>query len=589
MVAKIEQVANKNFDYIIIGGGTAGLTLAAKLSEDPLKSVLVLEEGYDNLNDDEILRPVVPLKGFGNEKYSWNVTTTPQAHLNDRVLHWQRGRGFGGSSNINLFQYTIPPADDIDVVERLGSKGFNWNAFNSALKKIEGFVTPSDAESALMEIDIVAGQLDIGQDGPLKISLQPSLVTPYKVIQETFKATGIPCASKPYNGDPTGLFLAAGTWDPISNTRSYAAPAFYQPHESRDNLTALARAHVHRVITRKDNDILIATGVEFGHEGVTYTVQATKEVIIAAGALHSPKVLELSGIGDRKVLEKAGVPVVLDLPGVGANAQEHLATGIGFELNKEGDLAKSVLGEIAATGAGLRPAVAFTMATLDMVSPRSKELVKLAREKIEANWETYSPGLQRQYEIQLDRLENGGVECEIAANFSLTMATMQPNPAEKDALYLSISPISMHPFSRGAIHIVSSDPAVPPTFDPHYLEESIDLELLVEQLRFIRNLVTLSPLKDSNPKELNPGSAYDTDEKLKEYVKNFSTTSWHTTSTCSMLPLEHGGVVDASFKVYGTSNLRVVDLSVLPLHVAAHTQSVAYGLGAYAGEVLTSH
>ncbi|TCD71177.1 hypothetical protein EIP91_012126 [Steccherinum ochraceum] len=597
MLATIDQVVGGKFDYVVVGGGTAGLTLAAKLSEDESKTVLVLEEGYDNLGDSEILRPTSYGSLFGKEKYSWVLRTVPQANANDRVFEWQRGRGLGGSTAINITAYSKPPADDVDAFGRLGSSGFDWETYNRIVSQIEGFVPPS--QDAPVKSSLMAGFQRLGTNGPLKLSLPLGMSHMQVALQETMMNVGIPSAPDPFGGKPAGFAAAATTWDPESDTRSYAASAFYHPHEARTNLIVLTRAHVHRLVTgRSPVGKVRAMSVEFSHEGRKCSVHIGADVVLCAGALHSPKILELSGIGDERILNSLGIPVVTNLPGVGANAQEHISSRISFEV-KQGCLSQdtnhfpvplTLKSNDGASGdePPQRLMLSFMAASLNMISTHADEICQAAKNEIESKWDSYPAGLQKQYEIQLERLDKNGVVCEVAFHPGLGLLSHFPHPPEPNKDYMGFSAVLLHPFSRGTIHVVSTDPTVPPEVDPHYFERDIDLQIVVEQLRFLRKVAATSPFKEMCVGELNPGIECDTDKDLREYIKNHFRTTWHTCSTCSMMSQELDGVVDSNFVVYDTENIRVADLSTMPLQVASHTQSMAYAIGAYAAEVMLS-
>ncbi|KAI0072987.1 alcohol oxidase [Panus rudis PR-1116 ss-1] len=616
MSATIENVANKSFDYIVVGGGTAGLTVAAGLSKDPNTSVLVLEAGEANLNDPNLLRPASWGSHFGNKSYAWDYALTDQKHVNGPVRPWYRGKGLGGSSGINFLCYTKPPAEEIDDIERLGNPGWNWNTVQGALEKVEGFVPPSEEfqKRNLLNFD----NWTVGRDGPLTLAFPGKVDKGELQVQQTFLNAGIPIAPNPVSGDPKGTFFTLNTYDPQTHTRTYATTAFYLPNRDRHNLSVLVAAPVNKVLTDKSNGKITATGVEFQHAGKVYTVNANKEVILSAGALKTPQILELSGFGQKEVLQKIGVPLVKELPGIGNNAQEHTFAGISWELKDDVELdtidllrdpavaAKHL--ELHAAGSGLFTIgiIGFTFASLDQVSPKASEVIKKAKEQITKKMESASPSLRDQWKIQLERLDRGapGVEyCSVPGLLSW------PNPPEPGKRYLSILSCTNHFFSRGTVHSISSDPNEEPEIDPHYFEEDIDGDILVEQVKFARNLANISPLKDMIVKEINPGPEVNTDAEIAQWAKRYSSTTYHTAGTCSMLPEDKDGVVDPELKVrltspakdschhlqcnpdviqvYGTDNLRIVDMSILPLQFAAHPQAFVYGLGQRAVDLIT--
>ncbi|OCH94550.1 alcohol oxidase [Obba rivulosa] len=595
MLVGLTDVANQSFDYIICGGGTAGLTLAARLTEDPHISVLVLEAGQANLDDAVILRTGSYGVHFGNSMYCWPFQTVKQKGLLDLESSWLRGKGLGGSSGINFLIWTKPPANEINDWEELGNPGWNWQNFQRYVSRVEGFVPPP-AETQ-RKFGIKLDHWTLGREGPLKISYPGLINAGERTVQETLSNLGIEPAPLPMDGNPNGYFFAPNTIDPRTHTRSYATTAFYVPNKNRPNLTVLVSAIVSRIVTEHlSGGKLTATGVEFYHDEKPYVVHAKKEVIVTAGALKSPQILELSGIGNRDILEKIGIVPKVDLPGVGKNAQEHIICTMNFELRDDVDFetldpmrdpeeAKKNI-ELLAQGQGLltlgMTGIAFI--PLRKVTARADEIIAQAKEKILRNADKYPPGLLEQYKIQLERLDNDAPLCEI---ISLPGALPSPNPPEPGKKYITLFAALNEVFSRGTIHSTSGDPMKEPEFDPHYFEEEVDEEIYFELVKFVRKVAQTAPLKDMIVAERNPGPECKTDEDLLKWAKTFLSTTWHTASSCSMLPKAKGGVVDHELKVYGTENIRVVDLSIAPLHFDAHTQATTYAIAEQAAAIIT--
>ncbi|CCM05247.1 uncharacterized protein FIBRA_07457 [Fibroporia radiculosa] len=590
MFATIHQVANRSFDYVICGGGTAGLTLAARLSEDPNVTVLVLEAGGANLNDWSI-RELNPLR---------------------------EGKGLGGSTQINYMSWTKPPANEIDAFERLGNPGWNWENHQKYVKRTEGFVVPGAEMQKRNGLSF--DTVDISTDGPLKIAYPGTIEEAELKIQETFINGGISVAPCPFNGDPEGAYWCPSTYDPTTHTRSYATTAFYVPNEDRKNLIVLLDAYVTRIITKRSTaGAVSAKGAEFEHEDGTYVVNARAEIILSAGSLKSPHILELSGIGRREVLERIGAPFNVNLPGVGENLQDHIVVAAAFgapsfssnifvirksrfsELRDEvewetADLLRDPVLEakhhkLHAQGEGIYTTNILNMAfvSLATVTDKSDILYEATKTKIAENAHTYPPGLMDQYEIQLERMQQRAPGCEIIC---IPGFMSVPNPPEMGKRYVSLCAVLDHPFSRGVIHSKSANPHDEPDIDPRYFEQEIDLDILTELLKFVRGLANLAPLKDMIGVGHIPRSILSAISYAGPYmpapahVKQFVGTIPHATSTCSMLPRERGGVVDSSLKVYGTTNLRVVDLSVVPLIFAAHPMETVFAIAEQAADII---
>ncbi|KAL6309726.1 alcohol oxidase [Sparassis latifolia] len=582
MTAILQDVADNSFDYIICGENdpTAGLTLAVSLSEDPRVSVVILEAGQAHVNEPDILRPASYGSHFSNDAFCWAHQTTKQA---DGLRYfWYRGKGLGGSSGVNFLCWTIPPAEDINNFERLGNPGWNWKDFEKYLKRVQGFVLPKKEVQTRYRLN--CDNLTASRKGPLTVSYPPTIDAAELKIQQTLINAGIPIAPNPLNGDPTGVFFSPISYDPTTHGRSYATSAYYLPNKDRPNLTVLVSADVTKILHEKVGDInLTATGVEFQHSGLRHIVYARKEVIVAAGTLKSPQILELSGIGNKEVLQKINVPLGVELPGVGSNVQEHVFIGVSFELR--GDVPFNTLCalrdpavaaqhlELHASGSGLYTIgiIGFAFVTPQMISCKVDTIKQAAKINIMKNADTYPPGLMEQYKIQLEQLEKGIVpSCELISYPGMLSGSNLPAEGKR---YVSILAAMNHCFSRGTIHSISNDPMKDPQFDPHYFEHETDLEIWLEAVKYTRSLAQVAPLKDMISARVKPGPEVQTDEQLLDWIKKYSSTTWHTASSCSMLPRTNDGVVDPQLKVYGTSNIRVVDLSVVPLHIAAHTQA----------------
>ncbi|KAI0689397.1 alcohol oxidase [Cytidiella melzeri] len=646
MTANIQDVANKAFDYVIVGKSlfrsfsahecspfrfisqvaeyTAGLTLAARLSADPSKTVLVLEAGEAHLNNRDILAVQMYGSHFANELYSYRHKWVTQKHAADREGVWERGKGLGGSSAINFMGWFRPPSRDIDDWEKLGNPGWTFSNFLTAVNRTEGLIDPPEDIAQRNYLD--TKEWKVGRDGPVKLSF-PAVVDEGETrIMETFHKDGFKKNPTPYNGDPSGYWLLPSTRDPKTNTRSYATTAFYQPNAHRTNLTVLVTALARRVLLSDadPNGEVTATGVEFEHGGKVYEVKANNEVVLSAGTLTSPHLLELSGIGRRDVLAKIDVPLKVELPGVGENLQEHIYGGVSFELTNDAPLdtldiladpavlAKHI--ELAQQGKGLFHAgcVGIGQLALSQLTPRAPELhakiVKIVQDLEEEVAELQKgrragndskeetddegllfakQGLLDQYRLLEERYSDK--EGEGSPGFewiSFPACYSFPNLPTPGKRYVTMMLVLNHGFSRGTVHSASKDPSEAPEIDPRYLSKDIDLELMYEHFVRMRHIASLSPFKDMIARELNPGPEVSTEEDIKKWIRNSFATIYHTIGTCSMLPKEKGGVVSPELKVYGTKNLRVVDISVVPLHVGANTQSTAYGLGEIAADII---
>ncbi|PBK94871.1 alcohol oxidase [Armillaria gallica] len=597
---EISDVDRKIFNYVVVGGGTAGLVLAARLSENASVSVLVLEAGEANLDDSLIMRPGQYCHTFGKPRYGWTFKTVPQKFANGKECFWPRGKGLGGSSAMNFGIWSKPPREDINDWERLGNHGWNWETYEKYCDKAASYV-PLESFAQVHKCGGTTWQ-DPRGIGPLKIAHPKSVPDVDVKLQKTFVSLGIPLASAPDRGEPNGTHVALNTVDPEAHTRTYSATAYLQPNLSRPNLMVLTKAYARRVITNTEATLLTATGVEFsyGEENIVHVAHANKEVILCAGALKSPQILELSGIGRPEVLSNIGIPVKLPLDGVGENVQDHICASMVSQLKDDiPDETFDVLRDpeqarehaelfTKAEGVSMMGVVNLTFAPLHSVSPRAAELIDNEKRVIEENIKArnYHPGLVDQYRLMLERLDRKEPGWEFLGIPVYLSSLQPPEPGKK---YYSILPISNYAFSRGTIHAKSDDPMVDPKFDPHYLEHDIDLQGLVDMVKYVRKLCDTAPYKDILAAEVVPGPEVRTDDEITTWLKKALSTVFHVAGSLSMLPREKGGVVDSELKVYGTTNIRVADLSVVPLHFSAHPQATVYIIGEMAADIILGH
>ncbi|KJA23939.1 GMC oxidoreductase [Hypholoma sublateritium FD-334 SS-4] len=486
MTASIEQVSGKAFDFVVI----AGLVLAARLSEDQDKSVLVLEAGPANLNDPLILTPYLFGIHYNNPNYDWAFQTIPQETLGGRSIYSGRGKTLGGSSAINFFQFHRPSKSHIDAFEKLGNPGWNWDLFSKYFDISTNFIPPSE-ESEFASHD------HSNENGPLNYSYPMSYSGLERPYHQALKSIGIDVLK-----DPTiGTWITPVTIDPTTKTRTYAANMYYEPNMHRSNLVVLTKAHVTKVnLKTGSNGEVTATGVNFIHGEDTHTVEVRKEVVLSAGTFMSPQILELSGIGRKDVLGNAGIEVILDLQGVGENVQEHVYSGTSFELKGEvqdqfttfdclrDPAVREKQTELFAHGKGAM-AMSFASMTffpLAKATPAADDMYRDLEKSISAGIAAnrYSQGLQKQYKLQLESIQRGDPVCEIlmAQSYaaspnaykkigtaeSIDSGTTLPEPGKK---YITMSSFLNNPFSRGTVHIQSSDPLQAPAIDPHYFEE----------------------------------------------------------------------------------------------------------------------
>lgn len=493
---------------------------------------------------------------------------------------------------MNLLIWTRPQRQDIDAVEKVGNPGWNWENFYKFSKKSERFSPPVNPSSRGYQ-DLYNAN-SVGLEGPIPISFARSHSGAEFPLQKSLEALGVPTINDSLSGDTLGTYKAVSDINAETGARSYSGAAYLLPALDRPNLTVVSEASVTRVITEQQGNELVATGVEFSHGETIYKVYAAKDVILSAGTIKSPQILELSGIGDRAILQPLGIPVRKHLPTVGANLQDHLiCTGMSFDMREDANIVTSDLILDPKHESRLRAefpdvkgplSVCLTGVTflpLQTFSTRSQEIIEKMATRIARDAAKYPPGLKEQYEVQMQILKDSQVP-----DIEIVVFPFKWGNDDSNKPFMLLMPSIGHPFSRGTIHIKSADPKEPPVIDPHYFEEDVDFDILVDGWKFTREVAATGPFKDITVAESIPGPSVQTDEEIKAHIKKNLSTTWHACGSVSMLPQDKGGVVDTHLKVYGTKNLRVIDLSILPLLVAVHTQATVYGIAEMGADIV---
>ncbi|ETS75972.1 hypothetical protein PFICI_12916 [Pestalotiopsis fici W106-1] len=564
------------YDYVIVGGGTAGATLASRLSLGlPDKSILLIEAGHSALDEPKINIPGLHGSTIGGP-YDWNMTTLPQKSMNDRVLPLPRGRVLGGTSALNYMLWNRASSADYDAWEELGNDGWNWESMSQYMTKSEDFTNNNLTE---------AGSEVRGDEGPIHTTIGRYMPQHRFMWRDSLENLGIQRNIDSLGGYPCGVSFQPGSVDAKTWARSYSANAYLPLAGS--NLEVLLDTRVARINLEKSSDNCVnAAGVVL-EDGTI--IPATEEVILSAGTLQSPGLLELSGIGGKEVLDSAGIEQVIDLPGVGENLQDHVAIPYVFKL-KDGLTSSDKLKfntTFAAEQLALWKNQEFTIydELLDAVSllnykqafgnDSDSALLRLAQDEI-----GQSSNILDQKKLELLANDNvAKVEMVFVDEYLGAKSYPIPTSLDYGSNYVTMVTALMHNLNRGSVHITSSNISIHPAIDPNHLTHEHDIQVLVELGKFARKVAQTEPLKSVLAGEYEPGPAVGgSDESWRGFAQETAISFFHLASTCAMLPRDQGGVVDPELRVYGTRNLRVVDASIMPLLVPAHTQATTYGI-----------
>ncbi|MGF6611662.1 choline dehydrogenase [Paraburkholderia sp. WSM4175] len=516
------------FDYVIVGAGTAGCVLANRLTEDPDIHVLLLEAGG---KDDYhwIHVPVGYLYCIGNPRTDWLYKTQAEPGLNGRTLSYPRGRVLGGSSSINGMIYMRGQREDYDEWARVTNDGkWSWNAVLPVFRRSE------DHHGGANEAH--------GAGGPWRVEKQR---LKWKILEEFAQAaqqTGIPATDDFNRGDNTGV----GYFD-VNQKRGIrwnASKAFLRPALKRENLTVITGAHTQRVVF----DGRRCTGVEYRGGEVDYLAKARCEVILSAGAVNSPQLLELSGVGNGARLQNLGIEVVQDLRGVGENLQDHLQLRMAYQVQ-----GVRTLNTMSAHWWGkLMIGMQYALFQSGPMSMSPSQLGAFA--KSDADDRSLSrPDLE--YHVQPLSLDRFGEPLHRFNAFTASVCQLRPT-------------------SRGSIHIASADASAPPLIAPNYLSTDYDRHVAANALRLTRRIVAAPALARYQPREILPGLQYQSEEELQQAAGAVGTTIFHPVGTCRMGTTDDpAAVVDNRLRVIGVEGLRVVDASVMPNITSGNTNS----------------
>jgi len=517
-------------DYIVVGAGSSGCVIANRLSADPKTRVILIEAGGRDLNP-WIHIPVGYFKTMHDPKLDWCYETEPDPGLNGRRLEWPRGKVLGGSSSLNGLLYVRGQPQDYDRWRQMGNRGWGWDEVLPLFKRSE------DQERGADEFHGTGGNLSVSN---MRLS-RP-------ICDAWVKAAE--AAGYPFNPDYNGASQEGVGYFQLTTRKGFrcsSAVAFLNPARTRKNLTILTHAQV-KTLSFEGSRV---TGLVYSDRaGAEHKITASREVILSAGAINSPQILMVSGLGPADHLAEHGITVRRDLPGVGQNLQDHLQARLVFKCN-EATLNDEVRSLINKARMALKYAVSRT-------GPMAMA-ASLATGFLRTGDHVDTPDIQ--FHVQPWSADSPGEGVHPFSAFTTSVCQLRPE-------------------SRGQIRLASSDPKTYPKIHPNYLATETDCRTVVEGIKIARRIARHAPLTGMISSEFRPDASLDIDDDAGtlDWARNFSTTIYHPTGTCKM-GQGPDAVVDEQLRVHGVSGLRVADCSIMPEIVSGNTNAPAIMIG----------
>ena len=530
-----------NFDYVIVGAGSAGSVLANRLSESGRDSVLLLEAGPS----DKRMYVQMPL-GYGKVYYdkqiNWKYQTEPVPGLNNKPSYWPRGKVLGGSSSINAMVYVRGHPNDYQEWSDFAG-GWNWSEVEPVFRRMEDWSNGPDEYR--------------GSGGPLPV--QDISDDAHPLCQTYIDAAGQ--CQIPFNADYNAQSMDGAALYQITTKdglRASSSVCYLHPAMHRHNLTVETNAHA----TKIDFENKIATGLSYVQHGRAYAVKARREIIICGGAINSPQLLQLSGIGPKPLLQQHGIALVHENDQVGKNLQDHLGADIVCRTN------------VNTLNQELRPLLGKLKVGLEFLLHRSGPLTLSLNQAggfLSTNPASSTPDLQLYFSpVSYTRAPVG------------TRPLINPDPFP--GFLIGYNPCK--PSSKGHLEIRSADYKDAPIMHPNYMDTKNDQDLMLTGMRLMRQLTAAPAFKSVIEEEVYPGSNYESDEQLMQFVKDNAWTVFHQCGTCRMGDDSDSSVVDARLRVHGVQGLRVADASIFPTIPTGNTNAPAIMVGERAADFI---
>ncbi len=522
-----EQKKGSTYDYIVVGAGAAGCVVANRLSEDPNVNVLLLEAG--GKDSSPLIHMPAGFTKLVGEKVNWGFSTSPQKHVNQRAMHYPQGRTLGGSTSINAMIYIRGHRLDYDEWRDMGNEGWGYDGVLPYFKKSENnerFVNEYHGQGGLLNV------ADQTQQNPLT-----------RAFVRSAQQVGIP-----YTPDHNGAQQAGVSYYQVTQRnvrRESAATAFLHPFRDRSNLTVETNAWTSKVLVENNR----AVGIEYlKNKTNQQAAYANAEVILSGGAVNSPKLLMLSGIGPANELRAVGIDVIHDLPGVGKNFQDHMDVYIAAECSQP----VSYNGEDRWDKA-IRHGIQYLLYKTGPVTACVAE----AGCFVKSSDDVRSPDIQ--------------IHC-------LPAYVVDHGRKRIKGHGITINTCNLRPKSIGDVKLRSNNPLDAPTINPNYLDDPYDWEISIEGFRWGRKILNAPAFKPYIKRELMPGADQQSEEEIKDYIRKWSKTDYHPVGSCKM-GHDDMAVVDTQLRVHGMEGLRVIDASIMPKLISGNTQAPSIMVG----------